>query len=98
RRQPRSRGGLEGYEERGAEADKNRRLDCEETQTPPGPRLGSVVVEVGHLVKGFGDRCLFENLSFSLPRNGIVGVLGPNGVGKTTLFKMIVGEEKPDEG
>src|SRR6478609_2478454 len=64
----------------------------------PRPRLGSVVVEVSNLVKGFGDRCLFENLSFSLPRNGIVGVLGPNGVGKTTLFKMIVGEEKPDEG
>src|ERR1700740_3760428 len=81
-----------------AEADKNRKLDFEEIQIPPGPRLGSVWVEVGNLVKGFGERCLVENLSFSLPRNGIVGVLGPNGVGKTTLFKMIVGEEQPDEG
>ncbi len=97
-RQAKSRARLERYEEMAAEADKNRKLDFEEIQIPPGPRLGSVVVEVGNLVKGFGDRCLFENLSFSLPRNGIVGVLGPNGVGKTTLFKMIVGEEKPDEG
>src|SRR6201997_3555200 len=97
-RQTKSRARLERYEEMAAEADRNRKLDFEEIQIPPGPRLGSVVVEVGNLVKGFGDRCLFENLSFSLPRNGIVGVLGPNGVGKTTLFKMIVGEEKPDEG
>ena len=97
-RQTKSRARLDRYEEMAAEADKNRKLDFEEIQIPPGPRLGSVVVEVGNLVKGFGDRCLFENLSFSLPRNGIVGVLGPNGVGKTTLFKMIVGEEKPDEG
>src|SRR6202522_373058 len=97
-RQAKSKSRLERYEEMAAEADKNRKLDFEEIQIPPGPRLGSVVVEVGHLVKGFGDRCLFENLSFSLPRNGIVGVLGPNGVGKTTLFKMIVGEEQPDEG
>src|ERR1700723_1062894 len=82
----------------GAKDAKKRKRDFEQIQVPPGPRLGSVVVEVSKLVKGFGDRCLFENLSFSLPRNGIVGVLGPNGVGKTTLFKMIVGEEKPDEG
>ena len=97
-RQAKSRARLERYEEMAAEADKNRKLDFEEIQIPPGPRLGSVVVEVSKLVKGFGDRCLFENLSFSLPRNGIVGVIGPNGVGKTTLFKMIVGEEQPDEG
>jgi ATP-binding cassette ChvD family protein len=97
-RQAKSKARLQRYEEMAAEADKNRKLDFEEIQIPPGPRLGSVVVEVSHLVKGFGDRCLFENLSFSLPRNGIVGVLGPNGVGKTTLFKMIVGEEEPDEG
>jgi ATP-binding cassette ChvD family protein len=97
-RQAKSRARLQRYEEMAAEADKNRKLDFEEIQIPAGPRLGSVVVEVGNLVKGFGDRCLFENLSFSLPRNGIVGVLGPNGVGKTTLFKMIVGEEKPDSG
>src|SRR6185437_3347980 len=89
-RQTKSRARLDRYEEMAAEADRNRKLDFEEIQIPPGPRLGSVVVEVGNLVKGFGDRCLFENLSFSLPRNGIVGVLGPNGVGKTTLFKMIV--------
>ena len=97
-RQTKSRARLDRYEEMAAEADRNRKLDFEEIQIPPGPRLGSVVVEVGSLVKGFGDRCLFENLSFSLPRNGIVGVLGPNGVDKTTLFKMIVGEEKPDSG
>src|SRR6202007_186681 len=97
-RQAKSRARLQRYEEMAAEADKNRKLDFEEIQIPPGPRLGSVVVEVSDLVKGFGERCLFENLSFSLPRNGIVGVLGPNGVGQTTLFKMIVGEEQPDKG
>ncbi|HEY6297182.1 MAG TPA: energy-dependent translational throttle protein EttA, partial [Streptosporangiaceae bacterium] len=97
-RQAKSRARLERYEEMAAEADKSRKLDFEEIQIPPGPRLGSVVVEVGNLVKGFSERCLFENLSFTLPRNGIVGVLGPNGVGKTTLFKMIIGEEKPDSG
>src|SRR6201995_4224725 len=97
-RQTKSRARLERYEEMAAEADKNRKLDFEEIQIPPGPRLGNLVVEVEHLTKGFDDRVLFEKLSFSLPRNGIVGVLGPNGVGKTTLFKMIVGEEKPDEG
>jgi ATP-binding cassette ChvD family protein len=97
-RQAKSRARLQRYEEMAVEADKNRKLDFEEIQIPPGPRLGSVVVEVTDLFKGFGDRMLFEDLSFSLPRNGIVGVLGPNGVGKTTLFKMIVGEELPDAG
>ena len=97
-RQAKSRARLQRYEEMAIEADKNRKLDFEEIQIPPGPRLGGVVVEVTDLFKGFGDRMLFEDLSFSLPRNGIVGVLGPNGVGKTTLFKMIVGEELPDAG
>jgi ATP-binding cassette ChvD family protein len=97
-RQAKSRARLQRYEEMAAEADKNRKLDFEEIQIPPGPRLGSQVVEVSHLSKGFGDRELIEDLSFSLPPNGLVGVIGPNGVGKTTLFKMIVGEEKPDSG
>ncbi|MGD0557356.1 MAG: energy-dependent translational throttle protein EttA [Streptosporangiaceae bacterium] len=97
-RQTKSRARLDRYEEMAAEADKNRKLDFEEIQIPPGPRLGSTVVEVEKLAKGFGDRQLFEGLSFTLPRNGIVGVLGPNGVGKTTLFKMIIGEELPDAG
>src|ERR1022692_1150679 len=97
-RQAKSKARLQRYEEMAAEADKGRKLDFEEIQIPPGPRLGSVVVEVNDLVKGFGDRMLFEKLSFSLPRNGIVGVLGPNGVGKATLFKMIVGEEPADSG
>jgi ATPase subunit of ABC transporter with duplicated ATPase domains len=81
-----------------AEAEKTRRLDFEEIQIPPGPRLGDLVVEASGLRKGFGDRLLINDLSFDLPRNGIVGVIGPNGVGKTTLFKMIVGSEEPDEG
>jgi ATP-binding cassette ChvD family protein len=97
-RQAKSRSRLQRYEEMAAEADQNRKLDFEEIQIPPGPRLGSQVVEVTDLAKGFGDRMLIENLSFSLPPNGIVGVIGPNGVGKTTLFKMIVGEESPDSG
>jgi ATP-binding cassette ChvD family protein len=97
-RQTKSRARLDRYEEMAAEADKNRKLDFEEIQIPPGPRLGNTVVEVEKLAKGFGDRQLFEGLSFTLPRNGIVGVLGPNGVGKTTLFKMIIGEELPDAG
>jgi ATP-binding cassette ChvD family protein len=97
-RQAKSRARLQRYEEMATEADKNRKLDFEEIQIPPGPRLGNLVVEVTGLSKGFGDRELFEHLSFSLPRNGIVGVIGPNGVGKTTLFKMIVGEELPDAG
>jgi len=97
-RQAKSRARLQRYEEMAAEAEVGRKLDFEEIQIPPGPRLGSFVVGVEHLEKGFGDRELFEDISFSLPRNGIVGVIGPNGVGKTTLFKMIVGEEKPDAG
>src|ERR1700746_2002682 len=97
-RQTKSRGRLDRYEEMAAEADKNRKLDFEEIQIPPGPRLGNSVVEVEHLTKGFDDRVLYDDLSFSLPKNGIVGVIGPNGVGKTTLFKMIVGEERPDSG
>ncbi len=97
-RQAKSRARLQRYEEMAAEADLNRKLDFEEIQIPPGPRLGNLVVEVTDLAKGFGDRMLIEDLSFSLPPNGIVGVIGPNGVGKTTLFKMIVGEEEPDRG
>ncbi|NEK87203.1 energy-dependent translational throttle protein EttA [Blastococcus saxobsidens] len=97
-RQAKSKARLARYEEMAAEADKFRKLDFEEIQIPPGPRLGSVVVETKNLTKGFGDRVLIDDLSFTLPRNGIVGVVGPNGAGKTTLFKMLVGEEKPDEG
>ena len=97
-RQTKQRARLERYEEMAAEADKHRKLDFEEIQIPPGPRLGSVVVEASGLGKGFGDRTLMHDLSFTLPRNGIVGVIGPNGVGKTTLFKMIIGDEQPDEG
>ena len=97
-RQTKSRARLQRYEEMAAEADKFRKLDFEEIQIPPGPRLGQVVVEADHLTKGFDDRVLINDLSFSLPRNGIVGVIGPNGAGKTTLFKMIIGEEKPDDG
>ncbi len=97
-RQAKSKARLARYEEMAAEADKFRKLDFEEIQIPPGPRLGSVVVETRKLTKGFGDRVLIDELSFTLPRNGIVGVVGPNGAGKTTLFKMLVGEEKPDDG
>ncbi len=97
-RQAKSKARLARYEEMAAEADKFRKLDFEEIQIPPGPRLGSVVVESHDLTKGFGDRVLIDDLSFTLPRNGIVGVVGPNGAGKTTLFKMLVGEEKPDDG
>jgi ATP-binding cassette ChvD family protein len=97
-RQAKSRARLQRYEEMAAEADANRKLDFEEIQIPPGPRLGNQVVEVSELSKGFDDRMLIEGLSFSLPPNGLVGVIGPNGVGKTTLFKMIVGEEQPDGG
>ncbi len=89
-RQTKSRARLERYEEMAAEAEKTRKLDFEEIQIPPGPRLGSLVVEAQRLSKGFDDRLLIDNLSFTLPRNGIVGVIGPNGVGKTTLFRMIV--------
>ncbi len=97
-RQAKSRARLQRYEEMAADADQNRKLDFEEIQIPPGPRLGSLVVETTGLAKGFGDRMLIENLGFTLPPNGIVGVIGPNGVGKTTLFKMILGEEQPDAG
>jgi ATP-binding cassette ChvD family protein len=97
-RQAKSKARLARYEEMAAEAERTRKLDFEEIQIPPGPRLGSLVVEVDGLRKGFGDRLLIEDLSFTLPRNGIVGVIGPNGVGKTTLFKTIVGLEEPDAG
>jgi ATP-binding cassette ChvD family protein len=97
-RQAKSKARLARYEEMAAEADKMRKLDFEEIQIPPGPRLGNIVVEVEHLVKGFGDRVLIDDLSFTLPRNGIVGVIGPNGAGKTTLFKTILGLEPADSG
>lgn len=97
-RQVKSKARLARYEEMAAEADKVRKMDFEEIQIPPGPRLGNIVVEVDKLTKGFGDRLLFDGLSFSLPRNGIVGVIGPNGAGKTTLFKMLLDLEKPDGG
>ena len=97
-RQTKSKSRLARYEEMAAEADRTRKLDFEEIQIPPGPRLGSVVIEADDLRKGFGDRVLIDGLSFTLPRNGIVGVIGPNGVGKTTLFKTIVGLEPLDAG
>jgi len=97
-RQTKSKSRLARYEEMAAEAEKTRKLDFEEIQIPPGPRLGSLVVETASLTKGFGDRLLIDGLSFTLPRNGIVGVIGPNGAGKTTLFKMLIGDEKPDDG
>ncbi len=97
-RQAKSKARLARYEEMAAEAERTRKLDFEEIQIPPGPRLGSTVIEVKDLKKGFGDRVLIDNLSFTLPRNGIVGVIGPNGVGKTTLFKTIVGFEESDAG
>ena len=95
-RQTKSRARLERYEEMALEAEKTRKLDFEEIQIPPGPRLGNVVIEADGLTKGFGDRLLIDNLSFTLPRNGIVGVIGPNGVGKTTLFRMIVAAANQD--
>src|SRR6185312_9909765 len=97
-RQAKSRARLQRYEEMATEAEQHRKLDFEEIQIPTGPRLGNVVVEVDHLDKGFDGRVLIKDLSFTLPRNGIVGVIGPNGVGKTTLFKTIVGLEQPDSG
>ncbi len=97
-RQAKSKARLQRYEEMAAEADRTRKLDFEEIQVPPGPRLGSTVIDVQSLTKGFGDRILIKDLSFTLPRNGIVGIIGPNGVGKTTLFKTIVGLEEPDSG
>jgi ATP-binding cassette ChvD family protein len=97
-RQAKSKSRLQRYEEMAAEAEKTRKLDFEEIQIPPGPRLGNLVVEAKGLTKGFDGEMLLDDVSFSLPRGGIVGVIGPNGVGKTTLFKMIVGQEKPDAG
>lgn len=97
-RQAKSKARLDRYDEMVAEAEKTRKLDFEEIQIPAPPRLGNLVVEVSHLDKGFDGRILIKDLSFTLPRNGIVGVIGPNGVGKTTLFKTIVGLEQPDSG
>lgn len=97
-RQAKNKARLERYEEMAAEAEKYKKLDFEEIQIPTPPRLGNKVVEAKNLVKGFDDRTLIKDLSFTLPRNGIVGVIGPNGVGKTTLFKTIVGLEEPDDG
>lgn len=97
-RQAKQKARLARYEEMAEEAERTRKLDFEEIQIPPGPRLGNVVIEAKNLQKGFGDRKLIDGLSFSLPRNGIVGVIGPNGVGKTTLFKTIVGLEPLDGG
>ncbi|WDG16683.1 energy-dependent translational throttle protein EttA [Microbacterium sp. Clip185] len=97
-RQTKSKARLARYEEMAAEAERTRKLDFEEIQIPAGPRLGNVVIEAKKLHKGFGDRVLIDGLSFSLPPNGIVGVIGPNGVGKTTLFKTIVGLEPLDGG
>jgi len=97
-RQAKNRARLTRYEELRAEAERSRKLDFEEINIPSGPRLGSNVLDVRELIKGYGDRLLFDGLSFSLPRAGIVGVVGPNGVGKSTLFRMIVAEEQPDAG
>ena len=97
-RQAKNRARLARYEELRTEAERSRKLDFEEINIPPGPRLGSNVLEAKELVKGYGDRLLFDGLNFSLPRAGIVGVVGPNGVGKSTLFRMLVGEEEPDSG
>jgi ATP-binding cassette ChvD family protein len=97
-RQAKSKARLDRYEEMATEADKYKKLDFDEIQIPPGPRLGNIVVETSGLTKGFDEKLLMEGLSFSLPRNGIVGVIGPNGTGKTTLFKMLIGEEQPDAG
>jgi ATP-binding cassette ChvD family protein len=97
-RQAKNKARLARYEEMAAEADRNRKLDFEEINIPAGPRLGSQVLDGDKVVKGFGDRLLFDGLSFTLPRAGIVGIIGPNGVGKSTLFRMLVGEEEPDSG
>jgi len=97
-RQAKSKSRLARYEELAAEAERGRPLDYEQIQIPPGPRLGAQVIEAVGLAKGFGDRLLIDDLAFSLPRGGIVGIIGPNGVGKTTLFSMIIGDQEPDAG
>jgi ATP-binding cassette ChvD family protein len=97
-RQAKSKSRLARYEELAAEAERNRKIDTAEINIPAGPRLGDVVLEADDLAKGFDGRVLMHDLSFKLPRAGIVGVIGPNGVGKTTLFRMIVGQEQPDGG
>ncbi len=97
-RQAKNRARLDRYEQMEAEARASKKLDFTEIQIPVGPRLGQKVLDASHLHKAFGDRVLIDDLSFSLPRNGIVGVIGPNGVGKSTLFKMIVGQEPLDSG
>ena len=97
-RQAKNKARLARYEEMAAEAERNRKIDPSEINIPPGPRLGTDVLEVKNLTKGFGDRVLIDDLSFTLPRSGIVGIIGPNGVGKSTLFKMIVDEQEPDSG
>jgi ATP-binding cassette ChvD family protein len=97
-RATKSKSRLGRYEELAAEAERNRKLDVSEINIPAGPRLGDVVLEAHDLSKSFGDRTLMHDLSFSLPKAGIVGIIGPNGVGKTTLFKMIVDQEEPDAG
>ena len=97
-RQAKSKARLERFEQMAAEARSAERLDFTEIQIPVGPRLGAKVLEAEHLSKAFGDRMLIDDLSFKLPQGGIVGVIGPNGVGKSTLFKMIMGLEEPSEG
>ena len=97
-RQAKSRARLERYDQMAAEAAQSKKLDFTEIQIPAGPRLGAEVLKVEHLHKQFGDRVLMDDLSFELPRNSIVGVIGPNGVGKSTLFKMIMGIEQPTSG
>ena len=97
-RHDKGRARLRRYEELAAEAERDRPVDFDEIQVPPGPRLGDVVVEADRLTKGYGDRLLIDELSFSLPRGGIVGVIGANGAGKTTLFKLVTSQERPDAG